>query len=163
MSVDLLNIDSKPFVPKKFGVSHSSSLNSNVKPFIPKFLRKHSNQNSFEKPKSMKYKEYFIIEEDDTHKYKFDYNYMISFENWGICQETKLLSEDVLNQLEQLKMFEFESPIGKKGQKRSKKQNNNLLISKSKNITKEIISPKKFKKKLDKEIKKDLLDNLFFC
>jgi len=157
MSFDFLNIDSKPFVPKKFGVSHSSSLNSNVKPFIPKFLSKHSNQNSFEKPKSMKYKEYFIIEEDDTHKYKFDYNYMISFENWGICQETKLLSEDVLNQLEQLKIVEFKSPKGKKGKKISKKQNNNLPNSESKNIIKEIISPKNFKKQLDKEIKKDLI------
>ena len=157
MSFDLLNIDSKSFVPKKIGTSYSSSLNINAKPYIPKLLRKHSKQNSLEKPKSMKYKEYFIIEEDDKHIYKFDFNYMISFENWGICQETKLLSEDVLNQLEKLKIVELESHIGKKGKKKSNKQNINISNSESKNITKEIISPKKFKKQLDKEIKKDLI------
>ena len=45
MSFNLLNIDSKPFVPKKLGNSDSSSMNINFKPFVPKFFKEHSNQN----------------------------------------------------------------------------------------------------------------------
>jgi len=108
MSFNLLNIDSKPFVPKKLGNSDSSSMNINFKPFVPKFFKEHSNQNSVEKPKSKKYKEYFIIEEDDKHKYIFDYDYMASFENWEICQETKILPESILCHLEKLKIVELE-------------------------------------------------------
>ena len=152
MSSIFLNLDSKLFASKKFGTLNSSSMNKNAKPFIPKFLSHYSSQNSVEKPKSNKYKEYFIIEEDDKHKYIFDYDYMISFENWGICKETKLLSKDVLNQFEQLKIAELEPHIG--GKKKVKNQNNNISNSEPKNITKETIDPKEFKKKLKRKLKK---------
>ena len=159
MSFNLLNIDSKLLVSKKYEASNSFFMSKNPKSFAPKFLSQHSSQNSDEKPKSKKYKEYFIIEEDDKHKYKFDYDYMVSFENWGICQETKLLSEDVLNQFEQLKIVELETHIIKKRKKKAKKssksQSDNLSNSEPKNVIKEeIIDPKEFKKKLKKRINK---------
>jgi len=156
MSFNLLNIDSKPFVPKKLGNSDSSSMNINFKPFVPKFFKEHSNQNSVEKPKSKKYKEYFIIEEDDKHKYIFDYDYMASFENWEICQETKILPESILCHLEKLKIVELEPHKCKKSGKKAKKfknknKNNSISYSEPKNDTCQIVNPKELKKKLDKE------------
>ena len=79
MSKLQLNLDAKPFVSKKFGV-HTSTLNTNAKPFIPKFLNKQSAPTPTEKPKPKKYKEYCILDEDDKQTYKFDFDYMISFE-----------------------------------------------------------------------------------
>ena len=129
MSKLQLNLDAKPFVSKKFG-SHASSLNTNAKPFIPKFLNKQQSTAAptptpAEKPKPKKYKEYFLLDEDDKQTYKFDFDYMISFENWEICQETKLLSEEFLKQLEDFKIVELESiktgGQGNKGKNKSYK------------------------------------------
>lgn len=54
---------------------------------------------------------------------------MISFENWEICQETKLLSEEFLKQLEDFKIVELESiktgGQGNKGKKVIIKLNQN--------------------------------------
>ena len=80
---------------------------------------------------------------------------MASFENWEICQETKLLSEDILNQLDQFKIVELKSYGGKKGKQKSNKSNKNknikFLNSVLYNNTNEIFNLKELKKKLDKE------------
>jgi len=177
MSKLQLNLDAKPFVSKKFVGSHTSSLNTNAKPFIPKFLNKQAATISnpaptptpTEKPKPKKYKEYFLLDEDDKQAYKFDFDYMISFENWEICQETKLLSEDFLKQLEDFKIVELESiktgGQGNKGKskgyktksKQSEKKNEPIDLSNfgRKDISKEIALAEEFKKKIDEEAKKD--------
>ena len=176
MSKLQLNLDAKPFVSKKFGTSHASSLNTNAKPFIPKFLNKQSTTvpaptptpTPAEKPKPKKYKEYFLLDEDDKQTYKFDFDYMISFENWEICQETKLLSEEFLKQLEDFKIVELESiktgGQGNKGKKsnyktKSKQNEKKEAIDLSnfgrKDISKEIALAEEFKKKIDEEAKKD--------
>ena len=99
-----LNLNAPSFQP--------TSLNKNSAPYIPKkYFRPSSIPSSQtqlsgltkaqEKPKVAPVKEkkvdreYFIIDED-KNVYNFDYEYMISFEGWEICQETKLLSEDFL-------------------------------------------------------------------
>ena len=97
-----LNINSKAFIPKKYDKKRTEIL---PKPEIPK-----------PKPKEKKvYKEYFVIDEDDKQQFNFDYDYMISFENWEICQETKLLTSEFLQHLKDFEIIE-EEPI---------KQNNN--------------------------------------
>ena len=167
MSKLQLNLDAKPFVSKKFGV-HTSTLNTNAKPFIPKFLNKQSAPTPTEKPKPKKYKEYCILDEDDKQTYKFDFDYMISFENWEICQETKLLSEEFLQQLEDFKTVELESiKTGNQGSKnkgksyknKSKQSEKKEAIDLSnfgrKDISKEIALAEEFKKKIDEEAKKD--------
>lgn len=143
MSKLQLNLDAKPFISKKFGTSHASSLNTNAKPFIPKFLNKQTTTvpaptptpTPAEKPKPKKYKEYFLLDEDDKQTYKFDFDYMISFENWEICQETKLLSEEFLKQLEDFKIVELESiktgGQGNKGKKVIIKLNQNKAKKRS--------------------------------
>ena len=62
MSKLQLNLDAKPFVSKKFGgASHASSLNTNAKPFIPKFLNKQTTTTLTEKPKPKKIQRIFFI------------------------------------------------------------------------------------------------------
>ena len=99
--------------------------------------------------------------------YNFDYDYMISFEDWEICQETKLLSEDFLKHLENFKIVEKE-PIkisnqnksgGKKknykNQNNEKKTETDLSTFGRKDISKEIALAEEFKKKIDEEASKD--------
>ena len=170
-----LNLNAPSFQP--------TSLNKNSAPYIPKkYFRPSSIPSSQtqlsgltkaqEKPKVAPVKEkkvdreYFIIDED-KNVYNFDYEYMISFEDWEICQETKLLSEDFLKHLENFKIVEKE-PIkisnqnksgGKKknykNQNNEKKTETDLSTFGRKDISKEIALAEEFKKKIDEEASKD--------
>ena len=151
-----------------------TSLSLNAKVFIPKSKIKNMSQTPLQsepKPKPKKvYKEYFVIDEDDKQIFNFDYDYMISFENWEICQETKLLSEEFLKHLEDFKIVESE-PIkqnnqnnkGKKkyhGDRRNKdgdkkKEVKELSDFGRKDYSKEISLAEQFKKKIDEEAEKD--------
>ena len=152
-----LNINSKAFIPKKYDKKRTEIL---PKPEIPK-----------PKPKEKKvYKEYFVIDEDDKQQFNFDYDYMISFENWEICKETKLLTEEFLQHLKDFEIMEAE-PIkqntnnnkGKKkyyGDKKNKenekkKENADLSDFGRKDFSKEIALAEQFKKNIDKEAEKD--------
>ena len=95
--------------------SQHTSLSINAKAFIPKNYKKSPTpapvQPQPPKPKPKKvYKEYFVIDEDDKQQFNFDYEYMISFENWEICNELKLLTPELLQHLEDFKIVE-EEPI----------------------------------------------------
>ena len=187
-----LNLSAKPFVPKnqkQLSSNQSTPLTLNtssqytpltlstLKPFIPKNYQsktqKSSNTglktSSEPAPKVKKiYKEYFIIDEDDKI-YNFDYDYMISFENWEICQENKLLSEDFLKHLDQFKNVEYDSIKSnnqtKKGGKKHYNNNKNQSTEKKnetdlsnfgrKDISKEVALAAEFKKKIDEEANKD--------
>ena len=153
-----LNRDSQPYIPKGFHASISSS----------------QNPLTFPKPSVKKEKKidriYFVIDEDDKQIYNFDYDYMISFENWEICQETKLLSDDFLKHLEEFKIVEAE-PIksnnssksgGKKrhnaynkNQGNEKKNETDLSTFGRKDISKEVALAEEFKKKIEEEATKD--------
>ena len=127
MSKLQINLDAKPFISKKFGASHYSSINKDKKIFIPKFFKKDSSKASNEKSNTKTYKKYFIIDEDDENiTYKFDFDYMLSFENWEICQETNILPEDLLKHLEKLKTVQLEPIQVNKDKKKPKyrKKNN---------------------------------------
>ena len=115
-----LNLEAPAYIPKSKNIQSSqqpnekrTSLSTAAKPFIPKFKKLSINpapskpqaQPEPEKPKPKKIvKEYFVIDEDNNQQFNFDYDYMISFENWEICQETKLLSEEFLKHLEDFKI-----------------------------------------------------------
>ena len=115
------NLDAKSFISKKFVASHYSSINKD-KIFIPKFFKKDSSKASNEKSNTKTYKKYFIIDEDDENTtYKFDFDYMLSFENWEICQETNILPEDLLKHLEKLKTVQLEPIQVNKDKKKKKK------------------------------------------
>ena len=159
-----LKKDSRPFIPKNYQPSAASTQATPPSQTQPKTPTPEP------APKQKKVdREYFIIDEDDKQIYNFDYDYMISFENWEICSETKLLSEDFLKHLEQFKIVESE-PIksnnqNKKGnQKRhneyrknqnDKKNETDLSIFGRKDISKEIALAEEFKKKIDEEANKD--------
>ena len=117
-----LNLDATPYQPKsKMSTplqppsalsSSNTRLSIKAKPFIPKYKQKINATQTAPKPEAPKPKkidrEYFVIDEDDKTQYDFDYEYMISFENWEICQETKLLTEEYLKHLEDFKIVEYE-------------------------------------------------------
>ena len=178
-----LNLNAPAYIPKtkinpppQQSASKYTSLNVNSAAFIPK--SKKTNTPSVtsqpmtqpEKPKPKKIvREYFVIDEDDKQEFNFDYDYMISFENWEICQETKLLSEEFLKHLEDFKIVETEqikqnnvNNKGKKkyyGDKRNKEEKKKETVDLSnfgrKDFSKEISMAEQFKKKIDEEAEKD--------
>ena len=178
-----LNLNAPAYIPKtkinpppQQSASKYTSLNVNSAAFIPK--SKKTNTPSVtsqpmtqpEKPKPKKIvREYFVLDEDDKQEFNFDYDYMISFENWEICQETKLLSEEFLKHLEDFKIVETEqikqnntNNKGKKkyyGDKRNKEEKKKETIDLSnfgrKDFSKEISMAEQFKKKIDEEAEKD--------
>ena len=152
-----LNLDSKPFVSKKSEDSHIITIKINKKLYIPKYLNKHSNKVSNEKSNTKIYKKYFIIDEDDEKTtYKFDFDYMISFENWEICQETNILPEDVLKHLEKLKIMKLEPREDNKRKNKSKyRKKNNTKEKASPEEFIEKASPEEFIKKLKEQPKAD--------
>ena len=166
-----LNLKYTPFQP--------TSLKKGSTPFFPKNYNKPSPQPSSssqnqtqtqEKPPVVPIqkkvdREYFIIDED-KNIYNFDYDYMISFEDWEICKESKLLSEDFLKHLEDFKIVEKEpikiNPNKSGGKKKNYKNQNNekktetdLSTFGRKDISKEIALAEEFKKKIDEEANKD--------
>ena len=179
-----LNLNAPAYVPKNKNNQPPSQppsqkqtkLNINSAAFIPKYKKTTATpaaskpQPQTEKPKPKKIvREYFVIDEDDKQEFNFDYDYMISFENWEICQETKLLSEEFLKHLEDFKIVETEqikqnnaNNKGKKkyyGDKRNKeekkKENIDLSNFGRKDFSKEISLAEQFKKKIDEEAEKD--------
>ena len=188
MSSLKLNLDAKPYVPKFMStilpkapqtnsnpqIKTHTSLSIQAKAYIPK-SRKQAQTTQTQtppppqpKPKKV-YKEYFIIDEDDKQQFLFDYDYMISFENWEICKETKLLSEDFLKHLEDFKIVESEqikmnnaNNKGKKNkyhEKRTKELDKKKEVDLSnfgrKDMSKEIALAEQFKINIDKEAEKD--------
>ena len=155
-------------------IPHHTSLNINSKSFIPKnYMKKFTTvQPQPPKPKEKKvYKEYFVIDEDDKQQFNFDYDYMISFEKWEICQEDKLLTPEFLKHLEDFKIMEAEpikqNNMNNKGKKKyyggdkknkeneKKKENKDLRDFSRKDFSKEIALAEQFKKNIDKEAEKD--------
>ena len=188
-----LNLNAKAWIPKSKMMQQSqqsqppsqppsqpsqphTSLSLSAKAYVPKFRKQNLSQTPSEQPQPPKpkqkkvFKEYFVIDEDDKQTFNFDYDYMISFENWEICQETKLLSEDFLKHLEDFKIVEAE-PIkqnnqnnkGKKkyhGDKRNKEGDKKKEVKElsdfgRKDFSKEISLAEQFKKKIDEESEKD--------
>jgi hypothetical protein len=155
-------------------IPHHTSLNINSKSFLPKnYMKKFTTvQPQPPKPKEKKvYKEYFVIDEDDKQQFNFDYDYMISFEKWEICQEDKLLTPEFLKHLEDFKIMEAEpikqNNMNNKGKKKyyggdkknkeneKKKENKDLKDFSRKDFSKEIALAEQFKKNIDKEAEKD--------
>ena len=182
-----LNLNAKPYVPKlhtplrplqNTSNQHTSLNLAGSKPFIPKNRQMQlsstqppTNPEPAPAPKKVKKvdREYFVIDEDDKQKYNFDYDYMISFENWEICQETKLLSQEFLKHLEEFKIVESE-PIksnnqnkqggnrkryNNKNKSKEKKNETDLSTFGRKDISKEVALAEEFRKKIDEEAKKD--------
>ena len=188
-----LNLNAKAWIPKSKMMQQSqqsqppsqppsqpsqphTSLSLSAKAYVPKFRKQNMSQTPSEQPQPPKpkqkkvFKEYFVIDEDDKQTFNFDYDYMISFENWEICQETKLLSEEFLKHLEDFKIVEAE-PIkqnnqnnkGKKkyhGDKKNKEGDKKKEVKElsdfgRKDFSKEISLAEQFKKKIDEESEKD--------
>ena len=158
-----LKKESAPFIPKKF-FRPSSIPSSQIQ--ISGLSPTQEKPNVAPVKEKIVDREYFIIDED-KNIYNFDYDYMISFEDWEICKETKLLSEDFLKHLENFKIVEKE-PIKINNQSKSggkkknyKNQNNekkaelDLSPFARKDISKEIALAEEFKKKIDEEASKD--------
>ena len=178
-----LNLNAKPFIPSSSKPTTSkpgqyTSLNINAKAFVPKSMKQKQTVNQVQsqpkpeppKPKPKKVdREYFVIDEDDKQQYNFDYDYMISFENWEICQETKLLTKEFLQHLEDFKIVETEQikqnnmnnkgkkKFGDKRNKESEKRKENIDLSNfgRKDFSKEFALAEEFKKKIDEEADKD--------
>ena len=178
-----LNLDANPYIPKSRTslpipaqppkpTNQGSKLDVSSAPFIPKFKLKQATQTTAPKPKQKKVdREYFVIDEDDKQQFNFDYDYMISFENWEICQESKLLSEEYLKHLEDFKIVETEqikqNNMKNKGRKNNyygdkknkenekKKETADLSDFGRKDFTKETALAEQFKKKIDEEAEKD--------
>lgn len=193
-----LNLNAKEWVPKsKPAVPNQSSstplqmqggtaqrtplkLNLKCPSFMPKGFKNIKTQNEAPKnePPKKVIRDYFIIDEENKKKYIFDFDYMISFEKWEICSETKLLSEELLKHLEDFKVVETEAIKGlnkydKKGRKENRKhdkgedkkeqfqRNENTEISKDmkqwgrKDLTKELASAEAYMKKIEEENQKD--------
>ena len=178
-----LNLNAPAYIPKtkinpppQQSASKYTSLNVNSAAFIPKSKKTNipsvtsqpMTQPAKPKPKKI-VREYFVLDEDDKQEFNFDYDYMISFENWEICQETKLLSEEFLKHLEDFKIVETEqikqnntNNKGKKkyyGDKRNKEEKKKETVDLSnfgrKDFSKEISMAEQFKKKIDEEAEKD--------
>ena len=180
-----LNLNAPAYVPKNKNnqpppsqppSQKQTKLNINSAAFIPKYKKTTATpaaskpQPQTEKPKPKKIvREYFVIDEDDKQEFNFDYDYMISFENWEICQEIKLLSEEFLKHLEDFKIVETEqikqNNVNNKGKKKyygdkrnkeeKKKENIDLSNFGRKDFSKEISLAEQFKKKIDEEAEKD--------
>ena len=180
-----LNLEAPAYIPKSKNIQSSqqtnekrTSLSTAAKPFIPKSKKININpatskpqaQPEPEKPKPKKIvKEYFVIDEENNQQFNFDYDYMISFENWEICQETKLLSEEFLKHLEDFKIVEAEpikqNNMNKKGKQKyygdkrnkegEKKKEVDLSNFGRKDYSKEISLAEQFKKKIDEKAEKD--------
>ena len=124
-----------PLNPNAASFQHTSLRIDSVKPFIPKNRQAQLNQ---PKPKVKKVdREYFVIDEDDNQTYSFDYDYMISFEKWEICQEDKLLTPEFLKHLEDFKIMEAEpikqNNMNNKGKKKYYGDKKNKDSEKKKN------------------------------
>jgi len=186
-----LNLNAKAYVPKNTfnhyiqsnnSIStqkHTPLLQSNVKAFYPKNFR--PQETKIENP--IVEREYFIrYPNEKLKKTKFDYEYMLSFENWKISKENKLLSQEFLNHLEKFKIFEEEQfktfsnkrerVSGRKNDKKSyykneEKEKKELDFKRNesneddmkqwgrKDISKEIALAEQFKQSLDEQRKKD--------
>ena len=163
--------NNKPFIPLSFNISGSKFQHTGLslagsKPFIPKTKLK-----EMQAPPPVKtYLEYFIDDRDTKQSYNFDYDYMISFEKWEICQETKLLSEQFLLHLDNFKNViseEVKTNIqNKQGQRKKnykqsncklndKKDETDLSVFGRKDISKELALAEEFRKKIDEEAEKD--------
>ena len=171
-----LNLNAKPYIPKHLQESKKDPPQE-TKPktklniaqmYIPK-SRQFQLSNVPKKEKKV-YKEYFVIEEDDANKqYTFDLDYMLSFENWEISKETKLLSKEYLDHLEEFKTVETEeikwgnsqNPKNKKKYPDNNSNTTNLSLGDftRKDTSKEKSMAEEFKKKFDMEALKDPITN----
>jgi len=138
-----------------------TKLLSKNKPFFPK------NYNKLDglKEKPIIEREYFIkYPNEKITNLKFDLNYILSFENWKISKETKLLTKELLDHIENFKIFIIESKKNKKYNnqekvekdfKRNDNNEDNMKQWGRKDISKEIALAEKFKEDLEEERKKD--------
>ena len=182
-----LNPNNTPLNQKAPFTQHTSlKLDSTHKPFIPKNLKSKNLSSTIPQsvlspqtdvtapnpqnpPKEKKIeREYFVIDEDDK-QYIFDFDYLISFENWEICKESKLLTKEFLKHLEDFNIVESEqiktnqtakggkkrNNYNKKDREKDKKGETDLSSFGRKDISKEVALAEEFKKKIDEEASKD--------
>ena len=151
--------------PLSFSNQHTKLSVLNSKSFVPKSYT----------PQIKIEREYFITE-TTKQIFKFDFDYMISFEKWEICSESKLLSENLIQHLKNFEIVEtdtikglnnnknnYEKKKNKKNyrtedfKKETSNKNENAELAKwgRKDLTKELASAKEFKEKIDAEGLKD--------